>query len=111
MKHVLPAALFACCTLLSLAIANPCRATAQKSALQAVANGKRIFNQSCSACHDTLGTAQKSGPVLKSYHRHQPHPTDPSVRTIIQRGKGKMPAFSTLNPTQLNELVAYLKTL
>jgi quinoprotein glucose dehydrogenase len=83
----------------------------QKPSLQPVADGKRIFNQSCSACHDVMGTTTKSGPSLNGYYRRQAHPTDSSVRAIIHEGRGKMPAFSTLNKTQTDDLLAYLKAL
>jgi mono/diheme cytochrome c family protein len=110
-KQVSSAALFAILVFLFLVIATPQAMISQKPMPQAAANGKRIFNQSCAACHDTLGTTTKSGPELKSYYRHQPRPADAAVRTIIQQGKGRMPAFSTLNKSQTDDLVAYLKTL
>jgi mono/diheme cytochrome c family protein len=105
------AALFACLVLPFLAIAIPPAMISQKSMPQAAANGKLIFNQSCAACHDIRGTTPKSGPELKNYYRHQPRPADATARTIIQQGKGRMPAFSTLNKSQIDDLVAYLKTL
>lgn len=111
MKQLLPVALFAFPVFLYLAIAVPPAVISQKAVPQAVANGKRIFNQSCAACHDTLGTITKSGPGLKNYYRRQPRPADVTVRAIIQQGKGKMPAFSTLDKSQTADLVAYLKTL
>ena len=111
MKQVSPAAPFAFLVSLFLAIALPQAVISQKPVPLAVASGKRIFNQSCSACHDTLGATTKSGPGLKSYYRRQPHPADATVRAIIQKGKGKMPAFSTLDKSQTDDLVAYLKTL
>ena len=111
MKVMSPAALFALLVFLYLAIAIPPAVISQSSAPQAAANGKRIFNQSCAACHDTLGTMTKSGPALKNYYRHQPRPADAIVRSIIQQGKGRMPAFSTLNKLQVDDLVVYLKTL
>jgi mono/diheme cytochrome c family protein len=110
-KQVLPAAPFAFVVFLFLTIAAPQAVISQKSVPVAVANGKRIFNQSCSSCHDTLGATTKSGPELKSYYRRQPHPADATVRTIIQQGKGKMPPFSILDKSQTDDLVAYLKTL
>lgn len=76
-----------------------------------VAEGRRVFNQSCSACHDATGTAAKSGPSLNGYYRRRPRPTDSSVRAIVYGGKGRMPAFSTLDDTQMGDLLAYLKTL
>jgi mono/diheme cytochrome c family protein len=105
-----PAALFALFVFLYLAIAIPPAVISQGSAPQAAANGKHIFNQSCATCHDTLGTTTKPGPRLKNYYRHQ-RPADATVRTIIQQGKGRMPAFSTLSKLQVDDLVAYLKTL
>jgi mono/diheme cytochrome c family protein len=111
MKRVSLAAPFAFLVFLFLAIAVPHAVISQRPVPIAVANGKRIFNQSCSACHDTLGATTKSGPELKSCYRRQPHPADANVRAIIQQGKGKMPAFSTLDKSQTEDLVAYLKTL
>jgi mono/diheme cytochrome c family protein len=105
-----PETLFAPFVFLYLTVAIPPPVISQKSTPQAVVNGKHIFKQSC-ACHDTLGTTTKSGPGLKDYYRHQPHPADATVRTIIQQGKGRMPAFRALNKLQTDNLVAYLKTL
>jgi mono/diheme cytochrome c family protein len=110
-KQVSPAALFTSFVFLFPAIAIPPAVISQKFVPQAVGNGQRIFNQYCAACHDTLGTTTKPGPRLKNYYRHQPRPTDATVRTIIQQGKGRMPAFSTLNKLQTDDLVAYLQTL
>lgn len=111
MKQVLSVPLFAIFVFLLLAVAIPQTVISLSSAPQALADGKRIFNQSCAACHDTLGTTTKSGPRLKNYYRHQPRPADTTVHTIIQRGKGRMPAFSTLNKLQIDDLIVYLKTL
>jgi len=98
-------------TFLFLAIAMPPAVISQKSVPQAVAKGEHIFKQSCAACHDTLGKTTKSGPGLKNYYHHHPRSADATVRTIIQQGKGRMPAFSTLNKPQIDDLVAYLRTL
>ena len=111
MKELSPVALFAIYVFICFVIAIPQAVLSQKSAPLAVANGKRIFDQSCAACHDTLGATAKSGPELKNYYHHQPRRSDATVRTIIQQGKGKMPAFSTLSKSQADDLVAYLQTL
>jgi len=111
-KQISPAAFLATFVFLFIALAISPAAIPQKPAAQAVANGQRIFNQSCAACHDTHGTTARPGPGLKSYYRqHNPHPTDDAVRTIILDGKGRMPAFSALSKSQTDDLVAYLKTL
>jgi mono/diheme cytochrome c family protein len=103
--------LFAAFLFLLLAIAIPPAVNSQKSVPKAAAKGRRIFAQSCAACHDTLGTTTKSGPGLKSYYQREPRPVDATVRIIIERGKGGMPGFSSLDMGDLDELVAYLKTL
>jgi mono/diheme cytochrome c family protein len=96
--------------LLVVAIAVPQAVISQKPVPVAVVNGKHLFNQSCSVCHDTRGASPKSGPELKNYYRHRPRPADATVRTIIQKGKGKMPGFSTFSKSQTDDLLAYLKT-
>jgi len=110
-KQVSTVALLVVFIFFFFSIALPPAMISEKSVPQAVANGNRTFNQSCASCHDTLGTTTKSGPALKDYYRHPPHPDDTTVRTIIQQGKGRMPAFNTLNKLQIDDLVAYLKTL
>ena len=55
MKTISPAALLAIFAFLYIAIVIPPAIISQKPAAQAVTNGQRIFNQSCAACHDTLG--------------------------------------------------------
>ncbi|HEX6496560.1 MAG TPA: cytochrome c [Acidobacteriaceae bacterium] len=96
---------------LGIAVTSPASPSPRKITAQS-ANGQRLFAQYCAACHDTRGNMPKSGPALKSYYRtHQPHPSDAAVRSIIQQGKGKMPAFSTLNQSQTADLIAFLKTL
>jgi mono/diheme cytochrome c family protein len=74
-------------------------------------DGRRVFNQSCAACHDVAGASLKSGPVLNGYFRHSPRPAEEHVRAVIQHGEGKMPAFRSLSEHQIEDVVAYLKTL
>jgi mono/diheme cytochrome c family protein len=83
MKRVFPPLLVAIITFLFLAIAVPQAVILQKSGPLPVADGKRIFNQSCSVCHGTVGSTAKSGPALKNYYRHQPRPSDIATRNVI----------------------------
>jgi mono/diheme cytochrome c family protein len=110
-KYISITSLFVSSVILFVAMVIPQSMVSQSSLSPTAVNGKHIFNQSCSACHDTLGATIKSGPELKSYYRRQPRPNDAAVHAIIQQGKGKMPAFSTLNKSQIDDLVAYLRTL
>jgi mono/diheme cytochrome c family protein len=109
-KHLSFAALFAEFVFLFFAITIPPAVISQKSP-HSIANGRRIFNRSCAACHNTLSTTTKAGPALKGYYRRQPRPSDVSVRAVIQEGKGRMPAFSTLKKLEIDDIVAFLKTL
>lgn len=97
--------------LLLLAAVIPSVVLSQRQTPQSVVDGRRLFKQSCEVCHDTLGTATKPGPRLKTYYRSHPRPADSTVREIILQGKGKMPGFSTLSKSQMNDLIEYLKTL
>jgi mono/diheme cytochrome c family protein len=110
-KRALDVAPLAFFTLLVLTTSSYRAAIPEGVASPAASTGKHIFNQSCSACHDTLGTTTKPGPGLRNYYRRQPRPADAAVSSIIQKGKGKMPAFSALNHMQISDLVAYIKTL
>src|SRR5882762_3500759 len=74
--------------------------------------GQHLYAQSCAVCHDAHSTTPKAGPGMKNYYStHHPPPTDTTVRAIIAKGKGTMPGFSYLNQKQMNDLIAYLKTL
>ena len=109
MKKVAAALLLASASF-GLAVTLPASPPARK--IVQSANGQHLFAQYCAACHDAHGSMPKSGPALKGYFRaRQPHPSDTTVRSIIQQGKGKMPAFSTLNRSQTDDLIAFLKTL
>lgn len=111
MKQRLMSGTFATFVFFLITIAIPWAVISQPSASDAVACGRRLFNQSCAPCHDTLGTVAKSGPELKNLYRHQLRPADAAVGAIIKHGKGRMPGFSTFDQTQLADLLAYLKTL
>jgi hypothetical protein len=60
--------------LLFFAAALPVAVRSQQQTPQGVVVGRRLFRQSCASCHDTLGTAAKSGPKLKNYYRHPAAP-------------------------------------
>ena len=108
---VLPAAALGLVGSLFLAQPRAFSLGSAASVPQAAVQGRRLFNQSCAGCHDAQGTLKKSGPGLKNFYRHQPRPSDAAVRQIIQQGRGRMPAFGALNRSQVDDLVAYLRTL
>ena len=80
------------------------------------AKGKELF-RSCSGCHHTDTDARKMGPSLRSLFgkvllRNGKRANEENVRTIIQEGWNGMPSFMyTFRPAELDDLMAYLKTL
>ena len=111
MKRVSLSALLVASIFALLALAIPPAVVSQSSEPQDAAKGKRVFVQSCASCHNAPGAATRSAPALKGYYRQQPRPTDTSVRATIEHGRGRMPAFTSLDKVQVDDLIAYLKTL
>lgn len=91
------------------------RTVAQSSrgpSTQAIRHGQQVFGEYCGSCHSVHSSSSLAGPGFKGfYSTHQPRPSDSAVRAIIARGNGKMPAFASLSAVQIDELIAYLKTL
>lgn len=79
--------------------------------------GKAVFQSQCEVCHDVADQQQKAGPPLKGLFRKRrlangKRPSSPAVREIIQAGGNGMPAFrDLLSPEQIEDLLAWLKTL
>lgn len=85
--------------------------------------GARVFEEDCSICHYADRADNKLGPGMKGLFKNQLLPvshkpaTEENVRAQITKGnlQGKpmpMPAFGDqLNSQQMDDLVAYLKTL
>jgi mono/diheme cytochrome c family protein len=75
--------------------------------------GDAIFHKNCHLCH--ISTAQKRELKIVSTELiglfKDPTVTDAAVRQLIQQGIPKrMPSFQyTLDASQLNDLIAYLK--
>lgn len=81
------------------------------------AEGAMIFKQNCSACHLTDSTAAKIGPGLKGIFKADKFPvsglpvSEENFRKQLQQPFDKMPPFGHLPPEQVQDLIAYLKTL
>ncbi len=79
--------------------------------------GRRVFDAQCARCHDPYSASAQKGPSLKSLYKHQYLPSglpvnDEHVTQSIVMGRKMMPAFNqTIDPSQLEDLLAYLKTL
>ena len=84
----------------------------------AVARGKSVFQQKCSICHYDNSNQKKIGPGLKGISKRGTFTvngakiTDDSLKTWIENGDQLMPPFKeTLEPGQIKDVIAYVKTL
>lgn len=113
--------------ILGLALALPLSLTSCAKGKQGISPaakaGKKIFESNCALCHIATSTQTKIGPGLKGLlkrkelpYSHRPA-TVANVREQIEDGSPKvkpvpMPAFgSKLSAAQINDVIAYLKTL
>lgn len=88
------------------------------SAGAAVARGKSVFQQKCAVCHYDNSDQKKIGPGLKGLSKRGTFSvnggkiTDESLKTWIENGDQLMPPFKeTLEPGQIKDVIAYVKTL
>jgi mono/diheme cytochrome c family protein len=84
----------------------------------ATARGKDVFDKKCGVCHYADSDAKKIGPGLKGIGKrgtftvNNNKVTDESLRTWIENGDNLMPPFKdVLEPPQIKDVVAYVKTL
>jgi cytochrome c6 len=88
--------------------------------LSATANaqnkGATLFQSNCQMCHGADGKGSTpTGQALKVANLHSPEivkMSDADLANVISKGKKSMPAFgSRLTPPQIEDLVAYIRTL
>lgn len=84
----------------------------------AVGRGKALFQQKCSICHYDTSDQKKIGPGLKGISKRGTFSvngnkiTDESLKTWIENGDQLMPPFKdVLEPAQIKDVIAYVKTL
>ena len=83
--------------------------TAQES------RGAAVFQQKCARCHNATNTRPLNGPGLQALTKLKAMPsgappTDERLTEVILHGRQMMPA-TPLNDQQLQDLLAYLRTL
>lgn len=79
------------------------------------ARGAQVFQAYCAKCHYPNNTHSLHGPGLQAITKIKAMPsgappTDERLTAVILRGRGMMPA-TQLTDDQLNDLLAYLRTL
>jgi mono/diheme cytochrome c family protein len=84
----------------------------------AAERGKEVFEKKCSVCHYADSDAKKIGPGLKGIGKrgtftvNNNKVTDESLKTWIENGDTMMPPFKeVLEPAQIKDVVAYVKSL
>jgi len=84
----------------------------------AVGRGKSLFQQKCSICHYDTSDQKKIGPGLKGISKRGTFSvngnkiTDDSLKNWIENGDQLMPPFKdVLEPAQIKDVIAYVKTL
>jgi cytochrome c len=84
----------------------------------AVARGKTAFQQKCSICHYDNSEQKKIGPGLKGLSKRGTFSingnkiTDENLKAWIENGDQLMPPFKDLlEARQINDVIAYVKTL
>jgi mono/diheme cytochrome c family protein len=94
----------------------PKKATGANAA--AIERGKEVFDKKCSICHYADSDSKKIGPGLKGIGKrgtftvNNNKVTDESLKTWIENGDTMMPPFKdVLEPAQIKDVVAYVKSL
>ena len=98
--------------------AGSSKKTSSTANAAAVKRGKDVFQQKCSVCHYDNSEQKKIGPGLKGIFKRGTFSvngnkiTDDSLKTWIENGDQLMPPFKdVLEPGQIKDVVAYVKTL
>ena len=88
------------------------------AAAGAVARGKDVFEKKCAICHFADSDQKKIGPGLKGLSKRGTFTvngnkvTTESLREWIENGDSLMPGMKdSLEPGQIKDVVAYVKTL
>lgn len=79
--------------------------------------GKEIYAKSCKSCHGAEGQGNPAiAKAMKVELRSLASPevqsqSDAELKDAITKGKGKMKPITNLTPKQVDDVVAYIRTL
>lgn len=84
---------------------------------QSIRRGKDLFEAKCAFCHDPYSTETKTGPGLKGILEKPELPvsrkpaTPGNIRRQLRNPFSRMPSFDYFSEEEVDDLIAYLKTL
>ena len=97
---------------------SPKKASSHAAAGGSAIKGKEVFEKKCAMCHFADSDQKKIGPGLKGISKRGTFTvngnkvTTESLKTWIENGDSLMPGMKeTLEPAQIKDVVAYVKTL
>ena len=100
------------------AATSPKKASSHGAGGGSAARGKEVFEKKCAICHFADSDQKKIGPGLKGISKRGTFTvngnkvTTESLKTWIENGDSMMPGMKeSLEPAQIKDVVAYVKTL
>lgn len=97
---------------------SPKKASSTGATGGSAARGKEVFEKKCSMCHFADSDQKKIGPGLKGISKRGTFTvngnkvTTEALKTWIENGDSLMPGMKdSLEPAQIKDVVAYVKTL
>ena len=75
------------------------------------AAGEAMFKAKCAGCHGADGKGKEVMKTTDMAAADVQKMSDADLSGIISNGKGKMPAYKTLTPEQVKDLVSYIRSL
>jgi mono/diheme cytochrome c family protein len=72
--------------------------------------GAALYAENCAGCHGVQGEGAEVGPQLNSRESFADHSLD-QILTVIQQGRGNMPAFGSLAEDEQITLAAFIQSL
>jgi cytochrome c6 len=96
-------------TLVGTLLAGTCLLSAPAKADTAA--GETMFKAKCAGCHGADGKGKEAMKTTDMAGADVQKMSDADLSGVISNGKGKMPAYKTLTPDQVKDLVSYIRSL
>ena len=76
-----------------------------------VATGEATYKAKCAMCHGADGKGKEAMKTRDLASADVQKQSDADLSGIITSGKGKMPAYKTMTPEQVKDLVGFIRSL